>query len=249
MKIKSRTASIGAAAALGVTVVAALGAGGLFSSKPAHALVVYDPSNYAQNVLTAARTLQQVNNQIKALQNQAQSLINEAKNLSTISFPELEELTGTLQQIDRLMGQAGRIQFRIADVDKQFGDLYPDAFRQSLKQDAQVAAARARLDTELAAYRQTASVQAQIAENVETDRSALTALVERSQGAEGSLQAQQATNQLLALVVKQQLQVQQMMAAQFRAQTVSGANEAQARAQAQSAAAKFLGTGSAYTPH
>lgn len=32
---------------------------------PAHAWrIVYDPSNYAQNVLTAARTLEQINNQI-----------------------------------------------------------------------------------------------------------------------------------------------------------------------------------------
>src|SRR5690606_39591280 len=40
-------------------------------------LVVFDPNNYAQNVLTAARTLQQVNNQIVSLQNQAQMLINQ----------------------------------------------------------------------------------------------------------------------------------------------------------------------------
>jgi P-type conjugative transfer protein TrbJ len=39
------------------------------SAGPAGALVVFDPSNYAQNVLTAARALQQVNNQITALQN------------------------------------------------------------------------------------------------------------------------------------------------------------------------------------
>jgi type IV secretion system protein TrbJ len=31
-------------------------------------LVVFDPNNYAQNVLTAARALQQVNNQIVSLQ-------------------------------------------------------------------------------------------------------------------------------------------------------------------------------------
>jgi len=31
--------------------------------------VVYDPSNFSQNVLTAARTLQQINNQIQSLQN------------------------------------------------------------------------------------------------------------------------------------------------------------------------------------
>src|SRR3546814_20138642 len=41
--------------------------------------IVYDPSNYAQNVLTAARSLQAVNNQIRQIENQAQSLINQAK--------------------------------------------------------------------------------------------------------------------------------------------------------------------------
>lgn len=40
---------------------------------PASAQVtVFDPSNYSQNVLTAARTLQQIQNQVTALQNQAQ---------------------------------------------------------------------------------------------------------------------------------------------------------------------------------
>ena len=38
--------------------------------------IVFDPNNYAQNVLTAARALQQINNQIVSLQNQAQMLIN-----------------------------------------------------------------------------------------------------------------------------------------------------------------------------
>lgn len=48
---------------------------------PAHAQfggIVYDPSNYSQNVLTAARTLQQINNQIQSLQNEAEGLINDA---------------------------------------------------------------------------------------------------------------------------------------------------------------------------
>jgi type IV secretion system protein TrbJ len=42
-------------------------------------LVVFDPNNYAQNVLTAARALEQFNNQITSLQNQALMLINQAK--------------------------------------------------------------------------------------------------------------------------------------------------------------------------
>ena len=51
----------------------------------AHAqLIVYDPTNFSQNVLTAARELQQVNNEIQSLENQATSLINQARNLASL---------------------------------------------------------------------------------------------------------------------------------------------------------------------
>lgn len=153
MMFKSPLTSIPLGSAFVMLLAGGIAAGTMVPSNPARALVVYDPSNYAQNVLTAARTLQQVNNQIRSLQNQATSLLNEARNLSRIDFPELESLTQTLRGIDRLMGQATRIQYRVSSIDSQFSQLYPDAFRQSLRLDAQVAAARARLDTQVAAYR------------------------------------------------------------------------------------------------
>jgi hypothetical protein len=53
-------------------------------------LIVFDPNNYAQNVLTAARELQQINNQITSLQNQAQMLINQAKNLASLPHSSLQ---------------------------------------------------------------------------------------------------------------------------------------------------------------
>ena len=69
-------------AALGVTVGALTT---LLPSSPARAqFTVFDPSNYTQNLLTAARTLQQVNNQIRSLQNEATMLLNQAKNLERI---------------------------------------------------------------------------------------------------------------------------------------------------------------------
>jgi P-type conjugative transfer protein TrbJ len=96
------------ASALGLGTAGSLATGLAMTSTPAHAqLTVFDPSNYSQNILTAARTLTQINNQIQSLQNQARSLLNQAKNLTTIDFPELQALTQTLQQVDRLMGQAG----------------------------------------------------------------------------------------------------------------------------------------------
>ena len=45
--------------------------------------IVYDPSNYAQNV-PDRRALQQINNQITSLANQTQMLINQAKHLASL---------------------------------------------------------------------------------------------------------------------------------------------------------------------
>ena len=236
------------AGALGCAITGALAFATLATSEPAQAIIVFDPSNYSQNILTAARTLEQINNQIHMLQNQAQSLINEAKNLGRISFPELQALKQTMQQIDQLMGQAQGIQFKVASLDQQFRSLYPDSFAQSLTTSQQVQSARARMDTARAAFEQTMTVQAQVVENIAADQAALTGIVARSQSAEGALQASQATNQLLALVAKQQFQIQTLMAAQYRAEAIERANQAQSRTDAQSASAKFLGSGSAYTP-
>lgn len=236
------------AGALGLSATGAMIMGLTVPSQPAQAIVVFDPSNYSQNILTAARALQQINNQIQMLQNQAQSLMNQARNLTTINFPELQALQQTIQQIDQLMGQAQGIQFRVANLDQQFRSMFPTSFNQALTNNQHVIDARARLDTSMATYKQTMTVQAQVVENIAADQASLNGIVQRSQGAQGALQAQQATNQLLALVAKQQFQIQTLMAAQYRADAIERANRTQAQTDAQDATSKFLGSGNAYTP-
>src|SRR3546814_11791157 len=78
------------ASALGLGAAGTLVMGVMVPSQPVHAQwTVFDPSNYSPNILTAARTLQQVNNQIRMLQNQAQNLTHQARNLAPINFPPL----------------------------------------------------------------------------------------------------------------------------------------------------------------
>ena len=236
------------AAVLGLGAGGALGISMMIPAKPAQAITVFDPSNYAQNILTAARTLQQVNQQIQQLQNEAQMLVNMGKNLSRIDFPQLDALRQKLTEIDRLMGRAQGIDFRVDQLDDKFQSLFPQDFSSALRSDARVRDARARLDASMGAFRQTMTVQAQVVENIQADGEALSQIVARSQGAEGSLAAQQATNQLLALTAKQQFQLQHMMAAQFRSEAVEQARRATQATEARAATKKFLGTGSAYTP-
>jgi len=247
--MRTRTRKHLIAVALGLGACGSLTIGVMMPATPAQAqLTVFDPSNYAQNIMTAARTLQQVNQQIQQLQNEAQVLVNMGKNLRTIDFPQLDALKQKLAEIDRLMGRAQAIDFRVDQLDDKFQSLFPQDFSSALRTDARVRDARTRLDASMGAFRQTMTVQAQVVENIQSDTEALADIVSRSQGAEGSLQAQQATNQLLALTAKQQFQLQHMMAAQFRSEAVEHARRATQAAEARAATKKFLGSGSAYTP-
>lgn len=233
------------ASCLGVCA-AGLGLAGPMPS--AQATPVFDSANYSQNLLTAARTLQQINQQIQSLQNEAQMLVNQDRNLARIDFPELDRLRGKLGEIDRLMGQAQGIDFRVDRLDERYRQLFPGSAAEVLKRDRRLALAKQRLDNEMAAFRQTMEVQSRIVENVQDDAKDLAAIVARSQGAEGSLAAQQATNQLLALAAKQQFQLQTLMAAQFRKDSLEAARRSQSAREARERTTRFLGDGKAYTP-
>lgn len=236
-----------AAALLSLTAIGSVGLG-MLGSAPAQAIPVFDASNYAQNLLIAARTLSQVNNQVKQLQNDAQMLTDMGKHLSKIDFPQLQQLQAKMQEIDKLMGQAQGLNFKVGELDKQYQKLFPGGFDSLARADSRVAAARARLDAAAAQFRQSMGVQSQIVDNIQSDSAALSAIVGRSQSAEGSLQVSQATNQLLALASKQQFQLQQLVAAQFRSDAIDQARRAQSELEGREMTRRFLGDGKAYTP-
>jgi P-type conjugative transfer protein TrbJ len=215
---------------------------------PAAAFTVFDPWNYGQNVIQAARALEQINNQIQSLQNEATMLQDMAKHLQSLDYSSLGQITGALQRIDGLMNQADGIAFEVDATDAAFRQQFPQQYDAAVTTDRFVADARTRWLNSMSAYRQTMRIQAQVVENVQADGATLSELVTASQGAVGSLQAQQATNQLLALSTKQQLQIQNLMAAQYRSEALDQARKAQAEEAARTATARFLGTGTAYTP-
>ncbi|RUV46926.1 P-type conjugative transfer protein TrbJ, partial [Mesorhizobium sp. M5C.F.Ca.IN.020.14.1.1] len=99
------------------------------TATPAHALfgfgrIVFDPSNYAENVLQAARALEQINNQIQSLQNEAQMLINQARNLAALPYSSLQKLQQSVQRTQQLLGEAQRIAFDVQQIDQVFSQQY-----------------------------------------------------------------------------------------------------------------------------
>lgn len=208
--------------------------------------VVFDPQNYVQNLLTAARALEQINNQIQSLQNEAMMLQNEGKNLTSLNTSQLGTMVTALTQISNLMNQGQGIAFNVNATNTAFAQTYPQSYPAGTPQSTLAADALKRWQDTMAAFQQTLQVQAGVAQNVQADTATLTALTNSSQGAVGNLQVSQATNQLLALSVKQQLQIQNLMAAQYRANALDQARNAEADAQAQAQFSTFLGSSSAY---
>ncbi|MGY6250853.1 P-type conjugative transfer protein TrbJ [Bosea thiooxidans] len=214
---------------------------------PAHAIIVFDPSNYVQNVLTAARSLQQITNQITSLQNEAQMLINQARNLANLPYSSLQQLQQSVQRTQQLLAQAQNIAYDVQKIDQVFSQKYSTASMSA--SDAQlVADAKSRWQNTVGGLQDAMRVQATVVGNIDTNRTQMSALVGSSQSATGALQATQAGNQLLALQAQQLADLTALVAANGRAQALSDAERAAAAAQGQEQRRRFLTPGSGYQP-
>ena len=237
-------ATILTSAAVGITTITA---------PPAHAFfggfggIVYDPTNHAENLLTAARALEQINNQIAQLQNEAQMLINQARNLASLPHSSLGQLQASVQRTQQLLSEAQRIAHAVADIERAFAEDYGAAAGTG-DFDTRVRGARERWETSIAGYEDALRVQAGVVGNIDSARAEMQALVAQSQGATGALQATQAGNQLLALQSTQMADLTAAIAAQNRAQALEAARRASAEEQARENLSRFLDYGTGYEP-
>jgi type IV secretion system protein TrbJ len=211
-------------------------------------MVVYDPSNYTQNVLQAARALQQINNQVTSLQNQTQMLLNQARNLTNLPYSALQAINQSISRTQQLLNQAQRLTYDINRIDQAFQHSYPQSYPVLTSSQQLVGDAQTRWQNSLAAYQDALRVQAGVVQALETSRAETNGLVSSSQSAGGILQASQAGNQLIALQTRQLVDLTALIAAQYRAQSLEGArltaNQEQARVQLH----QFLSGGRGYQP-
>jgi len=213
----------------------------------AHAIIVFDPSNYAQNVLTAARTLEQITNQITSLQNEAQMLINQAKNLASLPFSALQTLQQNVQRTQQLLQQAQGIAFNVQQIDQMFAQKYGNV-SMSTSDKQMVADARSRWQNTVGGLQDAMRVQAGVVSNIDSNRTQMSALVSQSQGATGALQATQAGNQLLALQSQQLSDLVALLASNGRANALTEAERTAAAEQGREQRRRFLTPGSGYQP-
>ncbi|MER9554318.1 P-type conjugative transfer protein TrbJ [Mesorhizobium sp. M0323] len=227
-------------AAAGAIVVATA-----LSSAPASALIVFDPKNYAENLLSASRALEQINNQISSLQNEAQMLINQAKNLTSLPTSLLGQIEANFSEMKSLLGEADKLAYSVQEIESQFTSAYEN-FGSDLSSQQLVDGARQRWQTSVSAFEHSLKAGAVAVDNIAATQEQTSALVGASQSAVGVLQATQAGNQLLAVQAKQVADLTAMLAAQGRAEALEQARRAAAQEQAREQFSRFM-TGSSYS--
>lgn len=207
----------------GLVLAAALALCACSEPKPAQAQqVVFDPKNYVENALHAAR-------QLESLSNEARMLANQARELATSPYSHLAETNQTLRDISELAQSVRGVTANVQQLQGQFDSLYPTAVR-GLDPRQSLLANQARTD----AARQTAQDLARTAaelERLSQSRSArLRGAISASQSASGETAAIQSSTQVLGVLSEDLASLRTIMLAQSRLMAEEAARRAAERA-------------------
>jgi P-type conjugative transfer protein TrbJ len=185
--------------------------------------IVFDPTNYVENVMQAyntaeqlAKEAEQIAHQITQITNQVTQIENQALNLAHLNYTSLDDVESALNRLDSVINQAEGLGFRLSQMNDQIDDLYPEigdspesAQAYSQKYTTWLEQTRSSINNALVAQG--------LVENNSEDRDRLTRLIDESQGAEGNLQVMQASNQISALLVQKTMELQTIVAANGQA--------------------------------
>lgn len=210
--------------------------------------IVYDPTNHVQNALSASRALIQINNQIKQLAHEIAMLENMAKDLTALPSSIAAALKAKLQKVDDLIKTAQGLAYTVAAIDAQYDVLFPKDYGAAPPAtSAMLAKALLQWEQSRQGYSHALKVQAEVVGNVRDDIIELDGLIDDSQTSVGNLQALQAGNQIAALAAQQMLQIEGLLAAQYRAEALEQSRRLSDRELGRARFVRFLGDGDAYS--
>ena len=213
----------------------------------AQGLTVFDPFNYQENLLSSVRALEQINNQVRQLEGQVRMIQRMDQNLQRIGTSVAPDLQRTLGDIQARLRDGNGIALRLQDTEAAYTRLFPTTLSATLSSDDVLRNSKSRWDEEHASLRRAALLQGQIVDTVGIDTRLLDDAMTRSRTAVGALDVAQAGNELTAMSVKQSLQMQALLAANTRSETIARSRDLATENEARQRFKTFLGSGTAYT--
>ncbi len=192
--------------AMAVAVVA------LATTAPAPAraqMAVIDPTNLAQNLLQATRALEQINNQIRQVEQATAMLRANPLQLS----PELSQSVGEARA---LFDSAQGIAFQIEGLGENIRTLYPETW-EDFDLEGVLSQSRHWEGESRASLERAMAAEARAAQSIAATRGRIDRAMQSSTGAEGQTGAIQASNQLLGIQASQLAEIHALLIAQGRA--------------------------------
>lgn len=188
----------------------ALVAAALVSAPPVQAQrIVYDPTNYAQNLLQVARALEQIRNQVRQIEQAAAMLRQNPLQLS----PELSQ---SIAEARALFETAQGIAFEIDRIGEDIRQLYPETWDE-FDLDEIMARSDRWVEESRQSVERAMQAEARAAQSIEQARGRIDRALQSSSDAEGQTGAIQASNQLLGIQASQLAEIQALLVAQGRA--------------------------------
>jgi P-type conjugative transfer protein TrbJ len=215
--------------------------------RAASQLAVFDSPNYRQNLLTSLRALEQINNQVRQLQNQVQMIMRMDQNLRGLGPTITTDLQQSLSGIQTQLRSGNGIPLRLQGTESGYENLFARQASATLSSADILRNAASRGQEEYVALKRSALLQGQVADAVVGDTRLLGDAMARSKSAAGALEVAQAGNELVGLGVKQALQLQSLLAAHERAQSFARARDLAAEDEARQRFKTFVGAGTGYT--
>ena len=191
-------------------LMATVAVAAMLATTPASAQrIVYDPTNYAQNLLSATRALEQIRNQIRQIEQAAAMLRQNPLQLS----PELSQ---SISEARALFDAAQGLAFEVDRVGEDIRTLYPETW-ENFDLDEVLAQSDHWLAQSRASVERAMEAEARAVQSIEQTQGRIDRALTSSTGAEGQTGAIQAGNQLLGIQASQLAEIQALLVAQSRA--------------------------------
>lgn len=176
--------------------------------------IVFDPRNHLENALQAARQLE--------------SLANEARALAASPYSHLIESDRSLRDMAEL-ARTARGLARAEGLERQFETLYPDAVRsldaRTVDHEGLARQGEARLDTARRTAGDVARLAADLERLGEARMTRVAGALRASETASGQTSATQSTNQMLAVLAEEMAGLRTILLAQARLMAEQTARE------------------------
>lgn len=172
-------------------------------------MAVIDPTNLAQNLLQATRALEQINNQIRQIEQATQMLRQNPLQLSP-------ELTQSISEARELFDTAQGIAFEVNQVGENLRTLYPETWEDFDLEGVLQQSERWEQESRDSLQR-AMEAEARAARSIEGSRNRIDRALQSSSSAEGQTGAIQASNQLLGVTASQLAEIHALLISQGRA--------------------------------